>query len=134
ENLNKVFLVLVIFFVLMAAIKFYDKKTHHVTRFKEKIKAYLSKSRTLLELSYVLEFLKHPLDGFYRVKHENHVSVKTATLIYGLLAIVLVMYYVLTNVLFLPIGQINVLYQITIFAIILILWVLANYFVCLISD
>lgn len=134
DNLNIVFLVLVIFFTLLGAIKIYDKKTHHVTQVKHKIKDFLSRSRTLVELSYLLEFIKHPLDGFYRVKREQHVSAKTATLIYVILAGVLIMYYTVTNVLFLPYGQINVLYQLMIYAIILTLWVIANYFVCLISD
>jgi sugar lactone lactonase YvrE len=134
NHLNMVFLVIVIFFTLLGAMKLYDKKTQHITRLKRKIIAFLSKSRTLVELSYLFEFIKHPLDGFYRVKREQHVSAKTATLIYAFLAVVLIMYYTLTNVLFLPYGQINVLYQLMIYAIILSLWVVANYFVCLISD
>ena len=134
SNLNKVFLVLLIVVVLYYGLKIYDNKTHHIRNIKKKVLTFLARSRTLLELSYVLEFLKHPLDGFYRVKHNKNISVRTATLIFALLAFILIMYYTFTNVLFLPMGQINVLYQISIFAIILTLWVVANYFVCLISD
>ena len=134
ENLELVFFVVLMLFVGRWIFKILNKKYDYTKGLRNKFKELKTKSRTVDELSYIPEFIKHPLDGYYQIKRKDRVSVKTATIIYGMLAVVFVMYYEVTNIIFLEKTNVNILYELIILGSVLILWVIANYFICLIND
>lgn len=134
KNLELVFLGLVILFVFRWVFKFVNKKKHFTKGAEEWYKKLRLKSKLLDELTYIKHFIIHPLDGYYEIKRKNRVSATTATVVYGLLALLFIMYSKVTNVIFLDNPNSNVIYELLILAIILSLWVVANYFVCLVND
>ncbi len=134
ENLQAVFISIIAFFSLLTIWKFVNKRKHFTAKLGEKIKTLRKKSRTFDELLYIGTFIKHPLDGYYEIKRNNRVSVKTASIIYLLLAICYIFYQLVTNIIFLDTFDPNIFYNLIIITTVLMLWVVANYFVCLIAD
>ncbi len=134
KNLEYVIMGIVILMLVRGIFNFINKRKHFTKGLENSWKKLRKRSKILDELLYIKYFLKHPLDGYYEIKRHNAVSAKTATLIYFLLACVYVMYQTVTNVIFLDDAHPNVLYELIILLSIMSLWVIANYFVCLIRD
>jgi len=134
DNLNIVFLSIIGLIVFVSVWKFLNKRKHYSDKMKKFVEKLRTKSKTLDELLYIGYFIKHPIDAFYEIKRHNRVSVKTATIIYLLLGLVYIFYQTSTNIIFLDTFNPNILYQLIILASVLFLWVIANYFVCLIAD
>lgn len=134
NNLEVVFLMIIILFVGSWLFKLLNKKYDYTKGLREYYTKLRSKNKVIDELSYIPEFIKHPLDGYYQIKRKERVSVKTASVIYLMLGALFVMYYEVTNIIFLEKSNVNILYELIILASVLILWVVANYFICLIND
>jgi hypothetical protein len=134
QNLETVILIFSILFLTRFIFKFVNKRTHFTKGFEELWVKIKKKNKTIRELTYIKHFLKHPLDGYYEIKRKAAVSVSTAGIIYFLLALVYIMYQTVTNVIFLADPNPNIMYELIILISILALWVVANYFVCLIRD
>lgn len=134
DNLNIVFLSIIGLVFLVSVWKIFNKRKHYSDKMKKFVEKLRTKSKTLDELLYIGYFIKHPIDAFYEIKRHNRVSVKTATIIYLLLGLVYIFYQTSTNIIFLDTFNPNILYQLIILASVLFLWVIANYFVCLIAD
>lgn len=134
DNLDTTILVLLGLLVLRWFFAFFNRKYHWTKGIENGFKELRKKSKVVDELSYIPTFIKHPLDGYYEIKRHNRVGMKTAGVIYFLLALVYVMYQEVTNVIFLASPNVNVLYRLIILGVVLTLWVIANYFVCLIRD
>jgi hypothetical protein len=134
NNLELVFSVVILLFVGNWIFRLLNKKYDYTKGLRNYFVNLRTKSKTFDELSYIPEFIKHPLDGYYQIKRKNRVSVKTATIIYALLGVIFVMYYEVTNIIFLENSNVNILYEIVILGSVLVLWVVANYFICLIND
>lgn len=134
ENLQVVFLVIVGFFLFRGIFKAINKRKHFTKPLEDKFLKAKEKYSLLDELLYITTFAKHPLDAFYDIKRRNRSSVRTASVIYLLLGILYICYQKLTNVIFISDPNANVLYELIIIALLLGLWVVANYFVCLVRD
>ena len=134
ENLEVVFLVIIILIAARWILIFINKKIDYTKSLREKYKKLRAKNKIVDELSYIPTFIKHPLDGYYQIKRHDRVSVTTASIIYTALALVFIMYYEVTNIIFLEKTNVNILYELIILGSVLILWVVANYFICLIND
>ena len=134
QNLELVFSMVILFFVARWIFVILNKKYDFTKGLRVYFAKLRTKSKTLDELSYIPQFIKHPLDGYYQIKRKNRVSVKTATVIYFLLGLLFVMYYEVTNIIFLEKTNVNIMYELVILGSVLILWVVANYFICLIND
>ena len=134
KNLENVFFIMILIFVARWIFKVVNKRKHFTKGIEDWYKKIRKKSKTLDELAFIKYFIKHPLDGYYEIKRKDRVSAKTGTIIYFLLALLFIMYHKVTNVIFLEDPSVNVVYELIILGIILTLWVLANYFVCLVND
>ena len=134
ENLEVVFSIVLLLFAVRWIFKLLNKKYDYTKALRESFIRLRAKSKTIDELSYIPEFIKHPLDGYYLIKRKERVSVKTASIIYLLLGVLFVMYYEVTNIIFLEKTNVNIMYELIILGSVLILWVIANYFICLIND
>ena len=133
-NLETVILIFSLLFLTRFTFKFINKRKHFTKGLEELWVQTKKKNQIIRELAYIKYFLRHPLDGFYEIKRKNAVSVKTAGVIYFLLILVYIMYQTVTNVIFLADSNPNIMYELIILMSILALWVIANYFVCLIRD
>ncbi len=134
QNLETVILVLALFFIFRITFKLVNKRKYFTKGLDELWVRVKQKNQVIRELAYIKYFLRHPLDGFYEIKRRSAVSVKTAGVIYFLLALMYIMYQTVTNVIFLADSNPNIMYELIILVSILSLWVVANYFVCLIRD
>lgn len=134
SNLNTVLFIVVILIVLRLFYYLFDKRYGWTNRIKGLINKLRLKVRVIDELLYIFAFLRHPLNGFYEIKRENRSSIKTATIIYLLIGILIALNYRFTNVIFVPKVGVNIAYELLVLALILILWVVANYLVCTVSD
>jgi hypothetical protein len=134
DNLQNVVVVVGLFFILRAIFKAINKRKHFTKPLEESFKKAKENSRVLRELLFITTFVKHPLDSFYEIKRRDKSSIKTASIIYLLLGTLYVAYQKLTNVIFIPNPNANVLYELIILSLILALWIIANYFVCLVRD
>ncbi len=134
ENLELVFSLVILMFVVRWIFKLLNKKYDYTKGLRNYFAQLRTRSKTFDELSYIPEFIKHPLDGYYYIKRKERVSVKTASIIYFLIGILFVMHYEVTNVIFLENTNVNILYELVILGSVLILWIVANYFICLIND
>ncbi len=134
QNLELVFFGLLIVLISRWVFVFINKKIHFTKGLEDWYKNLRKKSKVLDELTYIKYFIRHPLDGFYEIKRHDRVGIKTASIIYFLLALLYIMYYEVTNIIFLENANANVVYELLILTIILVLWVVANYFVCLVND
>lgn len=134
KNLEYVILAIFVLILLRWITQAINKRVHYTKGIEDWFKNLRKKSRVVDELAYIPTFLKHPLDGYYEIKRHDRVGVKTASLLYVLFAALYVFYVNVTNVIFLANPNTNEIYQLIIFFVILSLWVIANYFVCLIRD
>lgn len=134
QNLESVLIVLAVLFLFRFAFKFTNKRTHFTKELEKSWASLRKRSKVINELIFIKYFLKHPLDGFYQIKRKEAVSVRTATVVYLLLAILYIFYQTATNVIFLSDSNPNIIYELIILSSVLALWVVANYFVCLIRD
>ena len=134
QNLETVILVFVLLFLTRFVFKFINKRKHFTKGLEELWVKTKKNNRVFRELAYIKYFLGHPLDGYYEIKRKEAVSATTAGIIYFLLALVYIMYQTVTNVIFLEDSNPNIMYELIILTSVLSLWVVANYFVCLIRD
>jgi hypothetical protein len=134
NNLEVVFLTVVGFFAFRTIFKMINKRKNFTKSLEQGFAKARKNINVLDELLYIGYFLKHPLDGFYEIKRRNRVGILTATIIYVLLGILYVVYQKATNVIFISDPNANVLYELLIISLLLGLWVIANYFVCLVRD
>lgn len=98
---------IVILIIIYYILKFLEKKNilisiSYVKQFFAFIKKQLSKVRILREVGYLFKMLKHPIDGFYEVKHRKVISPITAVLLYVLLFVELILSKVFTGFIFNP--------------------------------
>ncbi len=134
KHLDTVILIIFLFFMAKWIFGLFNRKYGLTKPIETQWQKIRNQSKLLDELSYIPYFIKHPLDGYYEIKRHKRVSIKTASFIYFLLTLVYVMYMRVTNVIFLKDPYASVLYRLIILIVILSLWVVANYFVCLIRD
>jgi hypothetical protein len=134
QNLEIVILGLLILFVLRGIFKFFNKRYHFTKGLEKSWQKLVRQNQVLRELLYIKYYIMHPLDAYYEIKRKNAVSVKTAVVIYFLLAVLYIFYQTATNVIFLADPNPNIIYELIILISILSLWVIANYFVCLVRD
>jgi hypothetical protein len=134
EHLDLVFLGFFLLIILRWVFAIFNRRHQWTKPLHDWFKRQRERYRTLDEFAYIPTFLRHPLDGFYDIKRKKRVGVRTATLIYVLLAVVYIIYQEVTNTIFLEDPNANILYRLIILFVIGTLWVIANYFVCLVRD
>lgn len=134
NNLNTILFIIVLLVILRLIFYLVDRRYGWKHKIKTFINQIRTRFRTVDELLYIFTFLKHPFNGFYEIKRENRSSVKTATIIYLLLGVLIALNYRFTNVIFVPKVGVNIAYELLVLALILILWVVSNYLVCTVSD
>jgi DNA-binding beta-propeller fold protein YncE len=83
-NIGTVFWGLIILYFILRAVRFYNKKTGNVTRFKEAMGAGIRKCEPLRDALYIKTVLRHPVDSYYDLKHGIRGSVLSATLVYAI--------------------------------------------------
>lgn len=93
----------------------------------------IRKVKLLDELFYIFTFLRHPLDGFYAIQYEKRVSWRSSTIIYLLVILLLIVQHDYTSVLFVTKSG-YYLYELISIVAVALLWVVANYLICSITD
>lgn len=134
NNLEVVVLIIALFFIIRGLFKAINKRKHFTKPLEEGFAKTRKNIKLIDELLYIGYFLKHPLDGFYELKRRDRSSVLAASIIYLLLGILYISYQSFTNVIFIADPNANVIYQLLIITLLLSLWIVANYFVCLVRD
>lgn len=96
---------LVIVLIVYYILKLLEKKNilmslGYVKQFFAYIKKQLLKVRLFKEIGYLFRMFKHPADTFYQIKHHNVISSLTATLLYIILFVELILSKVFTGFIF----------------------------------
>ena len=141
DNLGIILVISLIVVASVVVIRFLDKKniTHvgEVTSEKlSSIKDKLLSIKFIEELKNAFSFIRHPLNGFYEVKKHNAVSPFTATILYLVLFIELVLAEVFTGFIFNPIDveQISVISIFTSSILIILLFAFCHYLIASIVE
>lgn len=94
------------------------------------------KVKFIKEVCYVKKFIKHPLDGFYEIKHENKMSVKSATFLYVIFFIWIILGNIFTGFAFntQDVETISLLKIFSLSVLPMILFVVANYLISSITE
>jgi len=130
-EIRNIFLQKYIPYILIVIILIYVVIEFKLIKFK-KIKI---KSRVLKDIFYLKNLLKHPIDSFYYLKKGTHGSILSATIIYLLFSLVVVLDYMGRSFIFnLNTSERSVFYVMFISLAPTILFVFANYLVSSIND
>ncbi len=84
NNLPFILLSLIVIAIGYYTVKLTNKKYHYLTEPANKIKK-VGKIRSINDVLYMFNLIKHPLDSFYYIKKKQKGSYKGATIIFGLL-------------------------------------------------
>lgn len=90
----------------------------------------------LNELLFIFKIPKNPMDAYYGIKRENKVSVKSASILYGIFVLIYLADKYLRGYIFsgITIGQYSVIKDAVIIIGILVLIILAHYLICSITE
>ena len=90
----------------------------------------------LNQLLFIFKIPKNPMDAYYGIKRENKVSVKSASIFYGIFVVIYLADKYLRGYIFsgITIGQYSVVKDAAIIIGVLILMVLAHYLICSITE
>ncbi|QUH28879.1 YIP1 family protein [Vallitalea guaymasensis] len=133
NNLNIVLIILLILLVIRFILKLLNKKTNFSTKISKKA-GIVKKVKIIDDMAFVFEFLKHPLDGFYKIKMEKRVSKVSSTIIYLLVIASYIAHKKWTNVLFVSDGRYFIGYKLFVIIFVAVLWIVSNYLICSIND
>lgn len=93
------------------------------------------KNKLLSDIFYLKNILRHPIDSFYYLRKGTYGSILSATIIYGLFAIVVIFDYMGRSFLFnLNTSERSVGYVLLSTIVPVLLWVFSNYLVSSITD
>ncbi len=100
-------IILVVLIIIYYVLKFLEKKNilisiGYVKRFFKFLKTKLGRVRILRELGYIFKMLRHPIDGYYEIKHRKVMSTFTAIILYVILFVELILSEVFTGFIFNP--------------------------------
>lgn len=92
--------------------------------------------KLIKEVCYVKKFIKHPLDGFYEIKHENKMSIKSATFLYVIFFIWIILGNICTGFAFntQDVETISLLKLFALSVLPMLLFVIANYLISSITE
>ena len=79
SNLGSIFYITVGGVIIQKVIKYLDRKKQILDFMRHGVKR-VKDVRLIRELNYIWYFIKHPVDGFYGIKHENKVSTLSTTI------------------------------------------------------
>ena len=136
DYLSYIVIAILILVCIYYALKILEKKNKfkslsYVKEFFSKIKNTLGKVKLLRELGYIFNMIKHPLDSFYEIKKHGKASFLSATILYIVFFIELVLSSVFTGFIFNPIDveTISVASIFTSSILILLLFVICHYLI-----
>ena len=136
NNLSLILIIILVIVMIFYILKFLEKKNKlkslsYVKEFFISIKNKLSKFKLLRELGYIFNMIKHPLDSFYEIKKHNKASFLSATILYIIFFIELVLSNVFTGFIFNPVDveTISVMSIFTSSILIILLFVICHYLI-----
>lgn len=80
QNLVSIFITLIILFIIYKVIHYLDKRKQILKSLRVKIRD-LGNRKLIKELNFLWYFIKHPVDGYYGIKHENKVSITSTNIL-----------------------------------------------------
>lgn len=129
-------LLLIGYFIVKRIIRHLDEK-HHVLDPWRHLKARLHRIRWIDDLLFLGHFIKHPLDGFYRIKQNERGSMGVAMAIFGWVILARLLSLMLTGFIFNPyasIYEIRIENEIALSVGLIVLFIAANYLIASISE
>ena len=133
NNLNILLIILIILILVKIIMKQLNNRKGIYTIIKKKL-VIIKEIKIIDDFCFIFEFLKHPLDGFYKIKVENRVSKISSTIIYLLAVGIYVIHKKYSNILFITDARKFILYKLFFMIFLAILWVVSNYLICSIND
>ncbi|MGN0492158.1 MAG: YIP1 family protein [Acutalibacteraceae bacterium] len=132
DNIVFLFVPLALFLLCSIVISIIRRKKPGFLRRKTPQKA---KGRFVTDLLYLKTILRHPIDGFYYLKCDQHGSVIAATVLYFVAALFFVIKQLYSGIIFKsPLSEIPPLLLLVVFLGVALLWNTGNYMVATINE
>lgn len=134
ENAEWIIIVLLVLITLNISMAIINR--FKPLRNKNKLFKKLLKIKTIKELSYIGKMIKNPVNTFYDLKKNNVASMKTASIIYFALFIILLSSNYITSFIYqkVDINNISLLAEMGKYFGVLILFIVANYLISTLFD
>ena len=136
NNLSYILIIILVLVTVYYVLKLLEKKNKlkslsYIKEFFVSIKTKLSKVKLLRELGFIFNMIKHPLDSFYEIKKHNKASFLSATILYIIFFIELVLSNVFTGFIFNPVDveTISVMSIFTSSILVILLFVICHYLI-----
>lgn len=127
---------LVGYMILRRILRAWDKAKRIFDPIRKGI-AWLTSIRWINDVLFIGHFIKHPLDGYYRIKQNERGSLGVALGIFGWVILVRLLSLMLTGFIFNPYGsiyEIRIENEITLSVGLIVLFIAANYLIASISE
>lgn len=135
KNLATVIVILIVLFVAVKGIGFWDRKKH-ILDGPRAILSDVGNVKLIKQLRYMFTFMRHPIDGCYGIKRENRVSLLSANILLFFIALFFVINKYFCGFLLKTVreGSYDILQDVGMILIILLLVTGCNYLMCTIND
>lgn len=135
NNIGFILIVLVLIGLTWQFIKIINKKHNFLNNIKYFFNTF-RKINVLSDILYMGNFIRHPIDSSYDIKHKKKVSIMSATVVYVLAFIAFVFNYLFKGFIFSTqnFRDVSYVYVVMIFFLPVGLWIISNYLVSTLSD
>ncbi len=135
ENIINILYLVIIFVILKKVVSRFERKHQYWYRFKKKMDERYN-LKLLKDLVFLKNFIRHPIDSFYSIKHENKTSVLSATIYMFVFFILYVLEKYYSGFIFRTVeeGEFAIVSDFFVFTGILLLVIVSNYLVSTIND
>lgn len=135
KNLATVIAVLIVIFVLVKGIGFWDRKKQILAGPKA-VLSDIGNQKLIRQLTFLFYFMRHPIDGCYGIKRENKVSLLSSNILLFFVALFYIINKYFCGFLLKTVreGSYDILQDVGLILIILLLVTGCNYLMCTIND
>ncbi|MBP5184835.1 MAG: hypothetical protein J6113_06985 [Lachnospiraceae bacterium] len=135
RNLTAAVLIIVAFVILVAVLRFLDKK-YGILKAPKKLLSKVKEFKLVKQLGYVFYFMRHPIEGCYGIRHQEKVSLLSSNILLALMILVFIINKYFCGFLVKTVreGSFDIASDIGIILVALFLVVGCNYLMCTIND
>jgi len=135
NNIGNILILCALLWLVWHIAKALDKR-YRIFDFVRNVNKSIVDIKIINDIGYMFNFIKHPIDSFYYIRHDEKGSTVAATILYILGLLVFVLSYLFMGFMFSTHDprDTSYIYVIMLFAVPIILWVFSNYLVSSINE
>ncbi|WP_423188870.1 YIP1 family protein [Alkalibacterium sp. f15] len=135
RNLGMVLFAIILFFIALKIVNVLTRRKYGKTPWRM-LRERSRRSKTARELGYVFRMFRHPFDTLYEIQNMNKSSVKSASILYGVLLIQFILFNYFTGFIFnyRLVDTYNIVMLVMIFILTFALLISMNYMIATITE